>query len=119
MLINYRSPDPKLAADAANAIAQSYIEHTYNLRFRASSSLSQFMEKQIEELRAKMERSTAALAQFERELDVINPEEKTSIVSARLMQLNTEFTNAQADRLRKQAAADSLKSGSLEAGMAS
>lgn len=119
LLINYRSPDPKLAADAANAIAQSYIEHTYNLRFRASSSLSQFMEKQIEELRAKMERSTAALAQFERELDVINPEEKTSIVSARLMQLNTEFTNAQADLLRKQAAADSLKSGSLEAGMAS
>ena len=48
-----------------------------------------------------MERSNAAQAQFERELNVINPEEKTSILSARLLQLNTDFTNAQTDRLKK------------------
>ena len=52
-----------------------------------------FMEKQMEELRAKMERSSAALAQFEKDLSVINPEEKTSILSARLLQLNTEYTS--------------------------
>ena len=57
------------------------------------------MERQLEELKAKMERSSAALAQFERELNVINPEEKTSILSARLLQLNTEYTKAQADRV--------------------
>ena len=57
------------------------------------------MERQIEELRAKMEKSSAALAQFERELNVINPEEKTSILSARLLEINTEFTKAQADRV--------------------
>lgn len=119
LLISYRSTDARLAANVANAIAHSYIAHTYNLRFRASSSLSSFMEKQIEELKAKMERSTAALAQFERELNVINPEEKTSILSARLLQLNTEYTNAQADRVRKQAAEQSLNGGSLEAALAS
>ena len=27
MLISYRSADPQMAADAANAIAQSYLEH--------------------------------------------------------------------------------------------
>ena len=54
------------------------------------------MEKQIEELKAKMERSSQALVGFERELNVINPEEKTNILSARLLQLNTEFTNAEA-----------------------
>jgi succinoglycan biosynthesis transport protein ExoP len=51
-----------------------------------------------------MERSGAALAQFERELNVINPEEKTNILSARLLELNTEFTKAQADRVAKEAA---------------
>jgi succinoglycan biosynthesis transport protein ExoP len=67
------------------------------------------MEKQLEELKAKMERSSAALAQFERELNVINPEEKTSILSARLLQLNTEYTNAQTDRVRKEAAWKSVQ----------
>jgi capsular exopolysaccharide synthesis family protein len=119
LLVSYRSTDPKLAADVANGVARSYIETTYNLRFKASASLSEFMEKQIEELRAKMERSSAALAQFERELNVINPEEKTSILSARLLQLNTEYTNAQSDRVRKEAAAQSLSAGTLESAQSS
>ena len=117
--ISYRSPDPKLASDVANGIARSFLEHTYNIRIRSSASLSTFMEKQLDELRAKMERSSMALAQFERELNVINPEEKTSILSARLLQLNTEYTNAQADRVRKEAAFNSSRTGSLEAAQVS
>ena len=73
----------------------------------------------MDELKAKMERSSAALAQFERDLSVINPDEKTSILSARLLQLNTEFTTAQGDRMRKQAAFESVQNASLEAAEAS
>jgi succinoglycan biosynthesis transport protein ExoP len=119
LLISYRSPQPRLAADVANGVARSYVEHTYNIRFQSSASLANFMEKQLEELKAKMERSSAALAQFERELNVINPEEKTSILSARLLQLNTEYTNAQTDRVRKESAWKSVQSGSLEAAQVS
>jgi succinoglycan biosynthesis transport protein ExoP len=118
LLISYRSDDPQLAADASNAIAQSYLEHTYNIRLRSSASLATFMEKQIDELRAKMERSSQALLGFERELNVINPEEKTNILAARLLQLNIEYTNAQGDRLKKEAANDSVKGGSIEAALA-
>jgi len=119
LLISYRSPRPRLAADVANAVAHSYVEHTYNIRFKSSASLADFMEKQLEELKAKMERSSAALAQFERELNVINPEEKTSILSARLLQLNMEYTNAQTDRVRKESAWKSVQSGSIEAAQVS
>src|SRR5229473_1185894 len=119
LLISYQSPDKRLAADVANGIAQSYLEHTYTIRYRASAGLSQFMEKQLDELRAKMERSSAALAQCERELNVINPEEKTNIVSARLLQLNAEYTAAEGDRVRKEAAYSSIQSGSMEAAQVS
>jgi capsular exopolysaccharide synthesis family protein len=119
LLISYRSAQPRLAADVANAVARSYVEHTYNIRFQSSESLANFMEKQLEELKSKMERSSAALAQFERELNVINPEEKTSILSARLLQLNTEYTNAQTDRVRKESAWKSVQSGSLESAQVS
>jgi len=115
LLINYRSPDPRQAADVANAIANSYLANAYDIRIRSSASLSSFMEKQIDELKAKMEQSSQALAKFEKDLDVVNPEEKTNILSARLLQLNTEYTNAQADRVSKEAAWNSIKSGSIEA----
>jgi capsular exopolysaccharide synthesis family protein len=119
LLISYRSPDPVLAADVANAIANSYLAHTYDLRITSSASLSTFMEKQIDELKAKMEKSSLALAQFEKDMDVINPEEKTNIVSARLLQLNTEYTTAQAERVSKESAWNAMKSGSLEAAQVS
>lgn len=112
--VSYRSSDPRLAADVANQIAQSYIEHTYNIRIRSSASISRFMERQIEELRAKMEGSSERLMRLERELNVINPEEKTSILSARLLQLNGEYTEAQAERVAAEAAFNSTRSGDLE-----
>src|SRR5579859_8196791 len=119
LLISYRSPDPRLAADVANGIARSYLEHTYKIRFSSSASLASFMEKQLEELKAKMERSSTALAQFEKELNVINPEEKTSILSARLLQLNTDYTTAQTERVRKETAWKSVGEGTLEAAQVS
>ena len=119
LLISYRSANRQLAADVANEIALSYLAHTYRIRYNATAGLSEFMERQLEELHAKMEKSSAALVQFERELNVINPEEKTNITSARLLQLNTEYTNAQADRVKKEAAYASVKDGTLAAAQVS
>ena len=117
--ISYSSTDPHLAANVANAIAQSFLQHTFDIRVKASGALSDFMERQLEELRAKMERSSMALARFERELAVINPEEKTNILSSRLLQLNTEYTNAQADRVRKEAAYNATRGETVAAAMVS
>jgi capsular exopolysaccharide synthesis family protein len=80
--------------------------------------MATFMERQMGELREKMEHSSLALVAFERELNVINPEEKTNILSSRLLQLNTDYTSAQSERLRKQAAYESVRDGSLEAALA-
>jgi succinoglycan biosynthesis transport protein ExoP len=115
LLISYRSSDPQVAADVANAVAKSYLEHTYDIRIRSSANLSAFMEKQLDELKAKMERSSLALSQFQKEIEVISPEQKTDILSARLLQLNTEYTSAQAERVRNEAAWNAIKSGSVEA----
>jgi succinoglycan biosynthesis transport protein ExoP len=119
LLIAYRSTNPQLAADVANGVTNSYLDHTYRIRFQSSAKLASFMELQIDELRAKMERSGAALVQFEKELNVINPEEKTSILSSRLLQLNTEYTNAQTERVRKETAFQSVNSGTMEAAQVS
>jgi capsular exopolysaccharide synthesis family protein len=117
--ISYRSEHRQLAADVANAIAQSYLQHSYEIRYKATAGLSQFMEKQLEELRAKMEKSSEALQRFERELNVISPEEKTSILTARLMELNKNYTEAQTDRVAKEAAYRSVENGAYAAALTS
>jgi succinoglycan biosynthesis transport protein ExoP len=117
--ISYRSADPRLAAAVANGIANSFLEHNYKIRFDSSAGLSRFMEKQLEELKAKMERSSESLAKFQKEFGVVNPAEKSNVYQQRLLQLNTEYTNAQAERVRKEAAFGSMQSGSIEAALIS
>lgn len=115
LLISYRSKDPKFAADVANAVAQSYKTHSYEIRFQAVRDQALFMRKSLDELQAKMEQSSAALAAMQKELNIVSPDEKTSITTARLLQLNTEYTSAQADLIKKEVAAKAAAGGSMEA----
>ena len=115
LTISYRDPDPQFAAEVANSVARSYRDYSYLIRYQATAGLSTFMQKQMEDLQAKMERSAEKLAEFQKELNVISPDEKTNILSANLLQLNTEYTNAEADRFKKEAAAKSVTTGSIEA----
>jgi polysaccharide biosynthesis transport protein len=115
LTISYRDPDPRFAAEVANGVARSYRDYSYLIRYQATAGLSTFMQKQMEDLQAKMERSAEKLAQFQKDLNVISPDEKTNILSANLLQLNTEYTNAEAERFKKEAAAKSVAGGSIEA----
>ena len=109
--IGYRASDPNKAADVANAIANSYITRGMEMRARASMGSSAFMEKQIDELKKNMDDSAKALAGYERDLGLINPDEKISILTARLLQLNGQYTDAQNDRVRKETDYRALSSG--------
>jgi capsular exopolysaccharide synthesis family protein len=117
--INYRSSDPVLSANVANAIAQSYLQYTFRSRLADSRSQTAFMEHQLDELRAAMEKSNAAVTQFESQLGVVDADEKTNILSARLLQLNTDYTDAQADRIKKEAEFAGLRENSVSAAEAS
>ena len=117
--ISYRSPDTELSAKVANDIAAAYVQHTYDLRYRSAEGLSAFMEKQLEQLKAKMERSSDRLLAFDRELNVADPAQKTAILSSRLVQINSEYATAEGDRVRKEAALNSIKNGSIDAAQVS
>ena len=119
LLIRYRSPSPQLAADVANAVADSYLEHSYRIRIDSSAKLGSYMEVQMDQLRAKMEASSQRLNEFEREMNVINPDQKTSIQSASLLQLNTDYNTAKDERTKKEAAYNAIKAGSMDAALAS
>jgi succinoglycan biosynthesis transport protein ExoP len=115
--VSYRSTDPQLAADVANGIAESYLEHAFEIQVKSTGALSAFMQQQLDELKARMERSSMALAKFEQQLNVINPEDKTNMLSARLLQLNTDYTKAQADRMAKEASYKSAQGGTIAEAM--
>ncbi len=109
--ISYRSHNPQQAADVANAVARSYIEQNYATRAKSSLSAGRFMEAQLDDLKSNMSRSTEALAAYERQLGVIDPERQTNVLAARVLQLNQEYTDAENERIRKQTAYRAVEDG--------
>jgi succinoglycan biosynthesis transport protein ExoP len=101
--VGYRSPNPELAAAIANAAAKAFVEQGFMSQFQNSAELSKWLNRQLDELKAKLERSQAKLRDFEREHNVPNAGDRTNILNLQLQHLQEELTRTQTERVRKEA----------------
>ncbi len=115
LTITYKDKDPQVAADVANAIADSYLRNIFETRIKEGGRLTSSMEQQLLDLKEKMESKHQALMTYQRELGTADPEQKTSVLVAKLQSLNTESSAAEADRIAKQAVFREARDGSLAA----
>jgi succinoglycan biosynthesis transport protein ExoP len=97
--LNYSHPDPKLAAFLANGLARCYIEQSLDLRFAASQEAAAWLKQKVLESRNKLEESETKLNQYKREHNIVTVEDKESITSQKLEQLNKELVAAQTHRM--------------------
>jgi len=113
LTITYRDSSPMIAAAVANAIADSYLAYIFDTRTREAGRLMSSMEQQLVDLKQKMESTHAALMVYQRELGTADPEQKTSVLVAKLQALNTENSAAESDRIAKEAVFREARDGTL------
>ncbi len=102
--VTYRAwGDPQLAANVANGVATSLVRQVQVSLDQSYDDLSTAIRRDMEQLRSKMDISQKRLTQYEHELNMVDPEQHSSVLTSRLTQLLTEYTSAQVDRLHKQA----------------
>jgi succinoglycan biosynthesis transport protein ExoP len=111
--ISYRAPDPQLAADIVTMIAKSYVEHAFDSREQSNSAVLTLVGHQLTDLRERMNISDNALAAFAKDLNYIDPDQRVNALSSRLLQLNTDYTAAQSERLHKESLYNASKSGDV------
>ena len=95
-------PAPDLAAEFANALAETFIEHNLETRWKSTQRSGEWLTKQLEELRVKLEKSEEKLQQYARISGLLFTSEKESVAEQRLRQLQMELSRAEADRISKQ-----------------
>ena len=111
--ISYRDRDPQVAAEVANAVADSYLRNIFETRIKEAGRLTSSMEQQLIDLKEKMQSTHNALMAYQRDLGTADPEQKTSVLVAKLQALNTENSAAEADRIAKEAVYREAKQASL------
>jgi succinoglycan biosynthesis transport protein ExoP len=115
--VSYESSDPELAARIVNTLVSNYIEFSFRARYDFTRHASVWMEQQLEDLRAKVEKSQQALVDYERQNLIINVGDKQNITEQRLQDLSRDYTTAQSDRVQKESVYDLAKSNEGQIGI--
>ena len=94
--------DPTLAAEYANTLVNEYIDQNVDSRWKMSQRTGEWLGKQLDEMRIKLERSEDALQSYARQSGLMFTSEKTNVSEDKLRQLQQELGRAQAERVQKQ-----------------
>ncbi len=96
------STNPETAADFANRLARDYIEENVQSRWEMTQKTGDFLTKQIDDMRAQLERSEDLMQTYARQNGLVFTDEKTNVTEVRLKDLQDELSKAQSDRVQKQ-----------------
>src|SRR5262249_43083820 len=107
--IAYTSPDPDLAAQVANALANAYIEFNASNAYNTSEKATESMSHLIDSLTREIDEKERALQQYARDQEIIVLDERQTATTQKLNDLNVAFTKAQTDRIAAEAKYAAMK----------
>jgi capsular exopolysaccharide synthesis family protein len=103
LVVGFENRDPQLAAQVATTLVENYIDYNFRKKYDATRQASGWMEQQLDELKARVERSQQALVQYEREHQIVNINDKQNVVMQMLSDLSKDLTVAESERVQKEA----------------
>lgn len=100
--IEYEAPDPFLASDIANAIADAYINFGVSSRGKGAVHATDWLSQQDNNLRLKLEQSETKLQKFKHEHSMLGTGSNQEVSNTKLTALAKELIIAQSARSEAQ-----------------
>ena len=98
-----------------NAHVTNFIEQNFRSRYQATTQASTWLAGQLDELKSKVESSEDARINYERANQIWTIDEKEDVTTQKLGDINKELTEAQADRINKEAVFQLAQAGNFDA----
>jgi uncharacterized protein involved in exopolysaccharide biosynthesis len=99
VLIGVEDPDPKLAAEMANAVAASYQTQNLELKLGAARDALAWLANQVRDLKSKVNESELTLQLYREQNGLVSIEEKQNLTVKKLGEFNSTYIEAKAKRL--------------------
>ena len=100
--VSFVSPNPTFAAEAINALAETYVRQNLELRRQNMERSLEWLSQELARQKNLVESSERAMAQYREDQNALSLEDRQNIVIARLNQLNDAATRARANRAQKE-----------------
>jgi len=88
--INFKSNDPKVAADAANAVADFYIVSQLETKFDAAKRATTWLNERVAELRKEVEEKERAIEQYRSESGLLQGGKNVPLTDEQVSELNAQ-----------------------------
>src|SRR6266481_3418190 len=112
--VTFESTDAQLAARVVNAHIENFKEDNLRSRYQAIAQASSWLSDQLDDLKLKVQHSEDARLEYERKNQIWEIDDKQNISTQRLSDLNKELTDAQSERMKRQALYEFAKSGNSD-----
>jgi capsular exopolysaccharide synthesis family protein len=112
--VHFQSSDPQIAAAIVNCLVNDYLEEYFHTRSVATAQVSDWLSKQLADVKSQVDDSQQKLNQVQKESGLLGQDEANNVVMTKLDDLNKQLTAAQADRILKQTVYELVKSGNPE-----
>jgi succinoglycan biosynthesis transport protein ExoP len=99
VFIHFENPNPTLAAEIANALAESYTRNNLDMKVQGAHDAQGWLNDQMKALGAKVQESAAALQNFRIKAGMVGLQEQRQIAAQKIMDFNKAHLDAQANRL--------------------
>jgi polysaccharide biosynthesis transport protein len=103
IVVSFASHNPALAALVTNTVTQTFIDNTFRTRHEAIMKSSEWLSRQLDDIRSKMESSSRALAQYQGSIGVADVDENKSTYTEHMGELSRQLTQAEAEKIQLQA----------------
>jgi len=110
--VSFSSHDPKMAALVTNTVVNTFIDDTYRDQHDAIVKSSEWLARQLDDIRSRMEQSNRTLADFQKSIGVADVDANKNSFTERMTELNRQLTQAEADRIQLEALLKSVQAGS-------
>ena len=112
--LSFKDNVPEFAAEAVNALFDSFIDMNIEAKYEATEQATEFLTGQIASLRAEIENSEKELQNYGEEKNIIALSDKETTIINKLGELNTALTDAQINRVKKEAYYNEIRNVSPE-----
>lgn len=109
VVVGFEAQRPALAAEAANALVDVYIQQTLDFRYRVSAEAGSWLVQESQEQAQKVQAAELALQKFTETEGLVNVEERRTLLEQRLRDLGASMNAAKTRRLDKEALARQMQ----------
>ncbi len=112
--LSYTSSDAELATRVAQATAEEFIEQQFESRYEATTKAADFLQRQLDELKQRVEQSESALIGYARAKDIVNLNDRESINMEKLATLSGELTAVENALVTQTVQYEAVKNATVE-----